>query len=315
MSKPSVLANKNLELVTGRVLTSSELKTFQRCKRKWWLGDVRKLRKKTYEGSAPLTIGTLVHSGLEAFYRPTDITPPVTAVHNKAQRMIERYPDAAGEILEAADLAKIMLDGYLDWIEEEGADADLEVYAAEEKVEVPVGPFTLRGKMDARAVRRSDNTRVQIENKSVGNLADVPKTAQMNPQFLTYDLLSVLSKGVGERTDGIILNMLRKVKRSKSAKPPFYGRHEVRHNLDELRNHYRHIVGLGHEMERIEGLLGQGWLHHSVVPPSPTRDCSWDCKFYEVCPLFDDGSDVEGMLTAGFEEYDPLERYEDEEEI
>ena len=300
-----------------RILTSSELKDFQRCKRRWWLGHVRKLRKKVYEGSAPLTIGTLFHAGLEAYYRPSDVTSPVTTVRNKAQRMIERWPDASGDILEAADLAAIMLEGYMEWAEEEAVDIDLDVYAAEEKVEVKVGPFTLRGKMDARAIRKSDGVRIQLEHKSVGNLADIPKTAQMNPQFLTYDLLSVLSSGVGERTDGLIINMARKAKRSKTAKPPFYGRHEVRHNLNELRNHYRHILGLGHEMGRVELwlLLQGGERHHSIVPPTPTKDCSWDCKFVDLCPMFDDGSDAETMIKMAFEEHDPLARYEDDEEL
>ena len=221
-----------------RILTQSELSAFLRCKRKWYLGSYLKLKKRRYSGSAPLSIGTLVHYGLEAYYRPDDRTHPIDAIKAKCLRMIDEFPEASNDIIKCADLAGIMLEGYMEWLEEKGADADLDVYAAEEKVEVEIRPtdrhpalgpkYILRGKMDARARRKSDDTHLQLEHKSVGNLADLPKTAQTNFQYLTYDLLAYLKSLESDatiRTDGVLLNMLRKVKRTAAAKPPFYDRH------------------------------------------------------------------------------------------
>jgi len=297
-----------------RLITQSELSSFTRCKRKWYLSYYRHLRKRRYEGSAPLDIGTLVHAGLEAWYRPTDQRHPLDAIRDTTQGMLDKFPDAAAEILKHAELAGVMIEGYMQWLEDEGADADLDVYAAEKRVEVPVGSFRLLGKLDAAAVRKSDGLRLQLEHKTVGNLSDLPKVAQVNFQYLTYDLLAhlkALEDGDSSvRTDGVLLNMLRKVKRT-NAKPPFYGRHPVRHNLEELRNHWRHVISIAEEAERARARLDGGETHHAVVPPRPSRDCSWDCPFYAVCGPghLDDGSDSEGMLNALYEEHDPLERY------
>jgi hypothetical protein len=41
---------------------------------------------------------------------------------------------------------------------------------------------------------------------------------------------------------GILVNLLKKVKRTASAKPPFYARVDVPHNIHELRNHWKHVV-------------------------------------------------------------------------
>lgn len=213
-------------------------------------------------------------------------------------------------------MAGIMIEGYMQWLEDEGPDADLEVISAEQPVQVQIKEYTLLSKLDARAVRRTDELLVQIEHKSVQNLVDLPKTAQTNFQFLTYDLVAYLAEqqnGTDARTDGLLLNMLRKVKRSKAAKPPFFGRHDVRHNAEELRSHWKHVLELARDTDRARARLDSGESHHSVAPPTPTRDCSWDCQFKEVClpGMFDDGSNVEGALDAGYVIHDPLERYEE----
>jgi len=297
-----------------RVLTQSELSTWLRCRRKWWLGYYRKLRRKRYEG-APLSIGNLVHYGLEAWYRPSDRRHPSDAIRAKCEEMLGQYPDSTNDILDCAELAGIMVEGYMEWLEAEGPDSDLEVVGAETPVEVQIGAYRLRGKIDAPVVRRSDSLRLQLEHKTAQNLTDIPKTAQTNFQFLTYDLLAYLAARQLEpgihRTDGIIVNMLRKVKRTARAKPPFYGRHEVRHNTDELRNHWRHVLAIARETDAAAARLDAGEPHQHVVPPTPMRNCSFDCSFYAVCGagMFDDGSDVEGMLASAYELHDPLERY------
>ena len=301
-----------------RVLTQSELTTFMRDRRQWYLGYYRSLRKR-YDTPYLPTVGTLVHYGLESYYRQKD-EHPVDAVKGRAMFLIDRNPEAAETIAEAAGLAGIMLEGYLDWVEETGADAVLDVYAAEETVEVQLSPhpFILRGKIDARARDSFTGAHIQLEHKTVGSLADLPKTAQSSFQFLTYDLLaylkSVETSEHAYRTDGVLLNMLRRVKRTARAKPPFYGRHIVRHNTNELRNHWRHVVGIAQEIERTTSRLNAGEDHHMVCPPTVTRDSAWQNPFLPVYQLMDDGSDAEGMLAEEYETHDPNERYTPEED-
>lgn len=300
------------------ILTNSELQTYQRCRRKWWLGYYRRLRKlRSY--SAPLSVGTLVHRALEELYDPEKHGDPLTSILERARSAIEAAPAFADDIAKDAELAGIMVTGYLEWLEETGADANLEVYAAEQKINVTLDDgHELQGKLDARAYRKTDGARVFLEHKTVANLADLPKLAQLNPQFLTYHLLEYLDpmqRGVeAERTDGVVLNMLRKVKRTARANPPFYGRHEVRFNSHEVKNHWEHVLGLARMMDETRAALDRGESPQRVTPPNPTRDCSWGCEFFLVCPLFDDGSDAEGLVGAEYEEHDPLARYEEEEE-
>lgn len=314
---------------TPVVLTQSELSAFTRCRRKWWLGWYRGLRKQRYSGSSPLTIGNLVHYGLAEWYGHPNAPDPIEIIKRRSLEMLERYPEAGDDILACAELSGIMLEGYLEWLEATGADADLDVYAAEEKVEVPLlsqreraegapARYVLRGKMDGRAIRKTDGFHAQLEHKTAQNLADVPKTAQFNFQFLTYDLLAYLAALEDPehlvRTDGLILNILRKVKRTSRANPPFYGRHDVRHNTAELRAHWHHVLAIAQAMDRARERLDAGESHQDVVPPTPTKNCSWDCDFYAVCSMFDDGSAVEMSLEANYETHDPLARYEEEED-
>jgi hypothetical protein len=303
----------------SNVLTQSELASFLRCKRRWWLGYYRSLRKVHDTPRLP-TVGTLVHAGLEAYYRGAAVHP-IDVVKERAVEMITEagdFPGAAETIQDAAGLAGIMLEGYLDWVQETGADVGLDVYAAEQMVEVTLSPtpYRLRGKIDARARRAFDGAQVQLEHKTVGSLTDLPKTAQSSFQFLTYDLLAYLKSledaDTTYRTDGVLLNMLKRVKRTARAKPPFYGREVVRHNTHELRSHWKHVVAIAREMDAVRARLEAGEDHHSVVPPTWTRDCTWSCPFYAVCPMFDDGSDAEDMLETEYETYDPLARYADD---
>lgn len=299
----------------ARIVTQSELSTWLRCRRKWYLGYFRRLRRVDDFERLP-GVGTFVHAGLEAWYGGLGPAGnPLDVVASRADALIQANPDRAEDIADAAGLAGIMLEGYLDWLQESGADTGLIFDGAEKKVEVTLRPtsYVLRGKIDATFVRENDGARVQLEHKTVGNLTDIPKTAQMNFQFLTYDLLAYLKAidGDGNRTDGVLLNMLRRVKRTARANPPFYGRHEVRHNTQELRAHWKHVVAIARETDLARARLVAGEDHQTVVPPSPERSCSWSCPFAQACPMFDDGSDADGFLAAEFEEHDPLARYED----
>jgi len=298
------------------ILTSSELSSWQHCHRCWWITYYRQLRA-IREDRSVLRTGTLYHRGLEAYYRGAE--HPLDWVKRKSLKLIEENEGLADKIAEEAHLAGIMLDGYMQWLEETGADADLEFYATEAALEVALGDsgFTLRGKLDARARHRSNGARVFVEHKSVQSLKDLPKTAQTNPQFLNYELLEfedLRANGAeGERADGTLLNMGRKVKRTARAKPPFYGRHEVHHSLEELRSHWRHIVTVGREIEAARARLDAGESHHFVVPPSPGSSSTW--RHHEICwsGMFDDGSDIEGYLAAMYEQHDPMSRYDDDE--
>lgn len=296
--------------MSGLLLTSSEMKQWQTCARGWWLSYHLKLRRKSDYSSLP-SVGNLTHDGLQRYYegrleRPSDF------VSETAAALMAEQPELADQISKDAELATIMLDGYIEWVAEEGCDADLEFIAAEQTVEVPIGPYRVRGKIDARFRRKADGALVQLEHKTVSNLSDHPVWAQSNPQFLTYDMLSMMTKPDGIRTEGVVVNMLRRVKRTARAKPPFYGRHWVPHSVEELRSHYKHIIAIGAQIERAHEQLDAGVSHHLVCPPNFNRNHSWSCPCAGLDTLPDDDGDLESFLEDFYQPHDPNERYNEE---
>jgi RecB family exonuclease len=300
-------------------LTTSELKTFQRCRRQWWLRYYRHLGLRAYKPTGPIAIGNRVHNALELYY--ANGIDPVTTVRDTLAADIEAMGADdeliihINDVMKDGELCIAMVEGYMQWLEEEGVDSDLEVIEVEQALEVELRPgVTLLGKIDARVRRRSDGARLFLDHKTVQDFS-AKRTLHLDPQMLHYHLLEFLKlmedgkDAENTRTDGGLYNMIRKVKRTKASKPPFFERHEVRHNIESLRSYWIRVVALSEEMQRVEERLDAGEDPRAVVPPTPTKNCSWDCDFFAVCPMFDDGSDAESVIHFGYEEIDTLARY------
>lgn len=315
------------EKLEDLLITQSTLGTWDRCRRKWYLGQYLKFAQPA-DYRSPLTVGNLVHDALAQYYDGAygegspAFVEPIAWVKDRSLAVMEEFPDHAEYIAKDATLAGIMVDGYMDWLTETGADADFETVEPERMIQARMKPgLILLGKLDGKVTTRDGWTGF-LETKTVGNFTDLPSYSQQDRQLLTYDLLEYLEllEVLGHNgqagtapekplTDGAILNMLRKVKRTAQAKPPFYQRHKVSHNIYELRNHWRHVAAIAAEIQEATDRLDDGDDHHSVVPPTPASDCRWSCSFYSVCPLLDDGSDYKSVLEFEYEQRDPLERY------
>ena len=295
-------------------VSNSEIQCFKGCKRQWWLAYYRGLRPKKTKLTGPLPLGTRVHSALEAYYGdnrdPIEVYKELLAEEKivlLSQELDTNDFDSEGE------LGRIMLEGYMQWLAETGADSQLEVVAAEQAVSAPLldGAVELRGKLDLRVKRRIDNVRLFVDHKTVASFDSITRTAHMSEQGMMYQLLEMLTTSEeDERCEGLIYNMLRKVKRTAASRPPFYERLEVRFNKKTMRSFWLRIHGTLTDMLRLRHQLDEGADHRYVAYPTPTQDCSWKCEFYTVCPLFDDGSAAEELLDMVYTKNDPYERYE-----
>jgi len=304
-------------------LTNSEMGSFRRCRRKWYLGEYRRLKSR--EGNAPgsaLEIGNLVHDSLAPYYDPEVRADPLEVARGMIDARIEEAPEWQVEIEKDWKLVEAMLSGYLEWLADTGADGDLVIEGSETFAEAPLtetayGEVTLLSKLDAPVTRKSDGARLALEHKTVQSLDQLLPLMKLDTQFLTEHLvrfLDAIEKGADQdeaydQCHGVLLNMLRKVKRTASAKPPFYDRMTVPHNIHELRNHWRHVVSYATQIQSAKARLDEGESHQTVCPPSPRKECTWDCPFFRVCVMADDGSDFDGALDNLYEEHDPLERY------
>lgn len=295
-------------------VSNSEIQTFKSCRRKWWLSYYRGQRPKMEKMTGPLRLGTRIHLCLELMYGDDQNPLEVHAalIEEDRAKLLADERDLT-ELESEAELGRIMLEGYLEWLEETGADSNLEVIGAEKRVSAMImgGKVEIKGKLDARVLRRADNVRLFMDHKTCQNFGDLTRMAHMDEQLLMYHLLEAMQPDEPERCEGGIYNMLRKVKRTASARPPFYERLEVRHNKHTLDAFWRRLHGTVTQMVHTREALDNGGDHMVHAYPTPTRDCTWKCEFFAICPLFDDGSAAETMLEDYYEPTNPYDRYEE----
>ena len=294
-------------------LSNSELQTFKDCRRKWWLQYYRRLQPKYKDVTGALALGSRIHEALDQYYSKG---VPLLEAHSNlvnAEKalLLEEFKDVS-ELEKEAELGHIMLDGYLQWVEENGIDAELEMVSTEEQITAPLfnGEVELTGKLDMRVRRKLDGARMFRDFKTVGgSLSDFANLAPMNEQIMTYMLLESTKEDEENRSDGGIFTMLKKVKRTANARPPFYDQIEVRHNIFTLRSFWDRIHGTIADLMKVRKALDEGESPAFHAYPRPSRDCKWKCPFFNVCTLVDDGSAAEQAISEMFEEADPYAYY------
>lgn len=293
-------------------VSNSEIKTFRQCRRKWWLTYIMKLRSRDVSVVGPLPLGSRVHKALELYYRGEKgllQAHEELVAEARATAMIEGAD--LSKLDDEAELGRLMLDGYLEWAGDEGIDANLEIIGIEEILKYPMlgGAVTLIGKLDLRVRDRMKDTRLVLDFKTAANFNEFHLTGHMNPQLKTYQMLDTLVHPEGARIEGGIYRLLKKVKRTARATPPFYEDITIRHNKYALRSFWEQLQGVLHDMVTTRNALLTGGDPMALAYPNPTRDCTWQCPFINVCPMFDDGSDVESAINDHFTETDPYAYY------
>ena len=305
-----------------RFVSNSELQAFKGCRRRWHLTYVLGLKARRTREHGPLPLGNRVHAALEL--GEVGGSEPALAEYDRiAAIALERLDpdwDDEAKFTKENDMGRLMVEGYYEWLAEEGLDQGIEVVGVEEALATTLELFTheglevfLLGKMDKR-VRDPRSKQVRfLDYKTTKGFNDVSATLQLNEQVKTYGLLERRNVAEGEEPAvGATFDLLRKVGRSKTAKPPFYKREEIAYSDIELRNFWHRVRAEVSDMLRVEADIALGADPAHVAYPRPSRDCTWICPYFAGCHMFDDGSDVQGWLDDHFEIGDPLLRYRDE---
>lgn len=294
-------------------ISNSEIQTFKDCRRKWWLSYYRRLQPHTQNFTGALALGSRIHEALDMYYSKEI---PLLEAHAQLvlkdkHTLLEQFRDTM-DLDSEAELGRIMLEGYLEWVNENGIDAELEMISTEEIISMPMfdGAVELQGKLDMRVRRKGDGVRMFRDFKTVGgSFTEFASLAHMNEQILTYMILETAQNKEGERCEGGIFTMLKKVKRTANAKPPFYEQMEVRHNQFALRSFWNRLHGAVGDMMSTRKALDEGVDVNFVAYPRPSRDCKWKCQFFAICPLFDDGSAAEQAISELYVVDDPYAYY------
>jgi hypothetical protein len=291
-------------------ISNSELTTFRDCRRRWYLEYYR--RYKTPEkDTGPLALGSAVHASLAAYYTPGGSKGMSLGVLSAIYEEARSKLGISDPVLEKeAKLARIMVEGYFDWVEEEGVDADLEIIEAEAEIEhnteVSGRPIRLVGKRDAIGRLRNTGTATLIDHKTCQSLTD--PALDLNEQSRMYLLLQRLNGSTV--LQNCTWNLLRKVQRTATAKPPFYAREDIYVSEQELRYFWERIHGIIRDILGVRQALDSGESHRSICYPRPSRDCGWKCQFRVVCPMIDADPHFEEFLSATYSVGDPYSRYE-----
>ena len=300
-------------------ISHSETARFRRCKRAWWFEYVRKLGPKRH-GPSAANIGTLFHLMAED-WRTGEDDPFKRARAYFDARHAEMEAFLHDEHEKNWRMASVMFEGFMEWWDDEAMDHDWERLSSEQRLKMqlhtvvtPDGlnvSVVFKGKIDERVRNNATNEITYLDYKTVQNLTDIPKRAPRDEQFLGYELL-MRANYPASTSDGGIWVMSRKVLRGKQAKPPFFGVHEAKFNRHQLENMLIRLRGLADQMVLARWRIANGESHQTVVPPTPHKDCDWDCDFKLVCSSFDDGSRAEDLLTEHYVSINPYQRYEED---
>lgn len=308
-------------------ISNSEIQTFKDCRRKWWLGNYRGLQPKQENFVGPLPLGIRVHNALETHYRDgVDIVEEYVRLQKLDNDRFINSPDgtdtaAMKKFNSESELGRIMVEGYAEWVDETNADAKIEIEGAEIKLShnLESNPrVNIIGKVDLVARRRSDGSLAVFDHKTTKSIDDYYRHSHASEQLMTYtNLLIREAVFAGQKVDGGEYNLLKKVKRTGTAKPPFYDRISVRFNKKQLASQWMRLEGIVSDMMNVRDALDNGADHRVVAYPRPRMDwgCTkTGCPFADICTWFDDGSAAEDYLADHFVQGDPNARYADDED-
>jgi len=304
-------------------ISQTELATFQRCPRMWYL--------KYYLGMVPADepptgariLGIRVHAALEGWYG-YGLNPKETLLYLYGIATRQR-PEYASELATELHLATTMVEGYLGWLAEEGADAELEVVSTERELRVPVPGLDgvdFRGRLD-QVYRNTRSNTLGFMDYKTGASFDRHDDLALDPQMPFYCLLQQLAAhggeavitGTGYRPERVIvgggtIRTLRRVLRTEKSKPPYYQSDSFTYTPEQIRAELSRATAIVTKIMQARYDLDAAYQNsggnqaymdvrcREILPPTKiVGDCSWRCEFAKICPMMDDGSDWPGALV------------------
>lgn len=320
-------------------ISNTEMQTWQRCRRKWLVSYYLGYQPADEEVTGNRILGIRVHTALEGYYGYG--LDPLAVLGVLYQIELDASPEFEPELLKERDLASAMIEGYLEWAAETGADASLKVVATETDLVVPlpgVEGVQLRAKMD-QVVLHEETGLLSFHDWKTAGAFERHDVLALDPQFKFYSMMQRMASGhvtpsgeIEQLSDkpvvsGGMVTTLRRVKRTDRSKPPYYQRDEFRYDPETINSTLMKAQRIGYEIAKARQALdwayteGMGDLElvnimqRGLFPANQIpHECKWSCPFVSLCPMMDDGSDWAGVLTASghFKQEDPYSYYADD---
>ncbi len=322
------------------LLRTSDRLSFRRCYTRWDWGINQGLEPKG-SGVGPRWFGTGIHLALAEWYKvgkKRGVHPARTwKKFCKDEYAIVRsgeFGTPESEYVSARDLGIAMMEGYVDHY---GKDTSWDVIQPERTGRVRVPHPLIKGEFIVDYVFTFDLVYRDLDARGMIKLGEHKTAAQIITKHLTLDdqagsyipMATILLRNDGllqpsERIEEITYNFMRKalpntdprptnkdglylnsdgsVSKRQSTQAPLFVRQPV-----ERTRHERAT-----QVERIQAeALHMIALREGTLPlyKSSTRDCSWDCDFFEMCELQEAGGDWEALRDMTMRVRDPYEPY------
>lgn len=304
----------------------SSIQGFTSCPRSWYLRDLRRLSPATDRRSGPLWFGGRIHNALEAWCDGTTSSPVeawhAICAHEFAIAAENEAP--TDQLTKDATLGLVMLEGFMEWWPTRGEEQEYEQLAVEEEHhdilsldvdDVPVD-IRLNGKLDRLLRHRETGDVVVGDWKTTDKLAETAynELAQSSQPRIYRALLAATRPDLP--VTGIRYTMLRKVKRTAAAKPPFYFDLDLTLTAHDVEEHMRRVRTVVRQMLAVKHAVEEGVDHRDVATWNRSWKCT-TCPFKNPCELWQStgAAAAEAMLEDNYVERDPFERYESESEI
>jgi len=231
-------------------ISGSEMRLWERCPRRWMIEYWAGMLPAAVNPASTRDQGLRWHTAMEAYYGPAKLDPGfvLDVLYGMA---IEQYPDSERDLQKAHEMSRIMAEGYLETVAAEGWDAKLKVIEPEAEVRVPLpgweGVVDLRAKLDQVYFDEDTGLYGFLDHKSAGDFEREEFISQ-DPQMRLYSLIAWLAtQGTVPQIgwapeilpdrpliNGGLIRTARRVKRTASAKPPFYMNTPFRHDPEQL---------------------------------------------------------------------------------
>lgn len=260
--------------MTPKTFSHSSLACYRRCRYQYYLKYVKDYVSPAGKGQIK---GTAGHAALAEWY--TNGYDDTKAI-KKASGIITNTELETGWSMEAEwDELQMMLMRYFAWAR---VNDNFETIAVEQEYEIEVNGLKLMGFIDG--IVRKGEYNYLLEHKFV---------KQASTQHIALDMqvsiYMLAAHKLGYNPMGTMYNIIRMGEGKKSTEEPV------------LRTiAYRNVEGLqlieievGRMMEEVQKFLTEG----GSVYRNPTKDCHWDCSFYDVCLSLNDSGEAESVLN------------------
>lgn len=310
-------------------ISYSGLRKADVCLRQWWALEYRGLQPRSTRPVGPLPFGSRFHLAVEVWAKSGWEVDVVAVWDWLMQREMvldgENGDFNAADLAKEADLGRVMLEGWQEFVEEQGIDADYEVVDIEAKLSSDI-EFTLAGgrkvtvrmksKLDLILRHKEFGTYWVFDYKTAQSLSpDSLATATDTEQGPIY-VIQFRRNRKGVEVAGFILGIARKVLRGPRSKPPYYAWEQVRLDDDALAAAEANTTAKIQRLVDIVDKLEQGAPHPLVVPYSISWACK-DCAFRLPCAEMRSGNfeGAEDMISGEFVQGNPLQRYVEDDAV